>query len=105
MEFDGTPCGAPADPSRYQAASGYHYNPYYRYSDPADYARIVGDLVNRYKGMGVHVYEVWNEPNNAAFWPSGPDAREYTALLKAARPAIRAADPTAWVAMAGLMNQ
>ena len=106
MEFDRTPYWASADPAKTTDSSGaYHYNHYYKYANTADYAHIVTDLVNRYKAMGVHTYEAWNEPNNSSFWPSGPNAAEYTTLLKAAYPAIKTADPTATVAMAGLMNQ
>jgi hypothetical protein len=105
LELDRTPYWASADPSKYTNSSGMHWNPYWRYSNPQDYARVVGDVVNHYREMGVHAYEVWNEPNNPSFWPSGVNAAEYTALLQAAYPAIKAADPSATVLMAGLMNQ
>lgn len=41
--------------------------------------------------MGVHAYEVWNEPNIVNFWAPGPDPARYTQLLKLAYPAITAA--------------
>lgn len=106
MELDRAPYWASADPGKQIDSSGsFQYNKYWRYSNPQDYANIAADLVNHYKGMGVHAFEVWNEPNNQSFWPSGVDAGEYTALLKAAYPAIRAADANATVVMGGLENQ
>lgn len=104
IEFDRTPYWASADPNKYADSSGYHYNHYYRYTDPQQFAGVVADLVSHYKGMGVHAYELWNEPNNGSFWPSGVNAAEYTSYLKAAYPAVKAADPSAVVAMGGLMN-
>ncbi len=105
LEFDRTPYWASADPSKYTDSSGgLHWNPYWKYSNPQDYANIVGELVNHFKGMGVSAYEVWNEPNNPSFWPSGVNAAEYTELLKDSYPAIKAADPNATVVMAGLMD-
>jgi polysaccharide biosynthesis protein PslG len=102
MEFERTPYWASADPNKYTDSSGFHWNSYYRYNNPQDYASIVSALVSRYQGMGVQTYEVWNEPNNQAFWPSGVDAAQYTSYLKAAYPAIKAADPSATVVMGGL---
>jgi hypothetical protein len=104
LELDRTPYWTSADPHKYTDSSGMHWNHYWKYANPQDYANIVSDVVNHYKGMGVHAYEVWNEPNNPSFWPSGVNAADYTELLKAAYPAIKAADPSATVAMAGLMT-
>jgi hypothetical protein len=48
-------------------------------------------------------YEVWNEPNLEIEWGGQtPDPTRYTALLKAAYPRVKAADPEAWVVTAGL---
>lgn len=104
IEFDRTPYWASADPNKYSDASGYHYNHYWKYTNPQQYAGVVADLVNHYKGMGVHAYEIWNEPNKASFWPSGVSASDYTSYLKAAYPAVKSADPSSTVLMGGLMN-
>jgi polysaccharide biosynthesis protein PslG len=69
--------------------------------DPAKYAAFVGKAVARYAAMGVHTYEVWNEPNIPAFWTPSPDPVAYTKLLKAAYPEIKAADPEATVLTGG----
>ena len=69
--------------------------------DPADYADFMTFIANRYEGR-VQAWEIWNEQNSTRFWPSGPDAAEYTRLLKAAYPAVKAADPNALVLFGGL---
>jgi hypothetical protein len=51
--------------------------------------------------MGVHSYEVWNEPNNRGAWTPRPNPAVYTQLLKAAYPAIKGADPQATVLTGG----
>lgn len=71
-------------------------------TDPADYAAFAGRVANRYKGLGFHVFEVWNEPNLPQFWGGAPNASEYVALLRPAFAAIKAADPQARVLSAGL---
>jgi len=99
---DGVPYWASADPAKYVDATGMHWNKYWRPTNAADYADFVRAMVNRYKALGVHTYEVWNEPNTSGFWPSGPDAADYTTLLAAAYPAIKGADSTATVVLGGL---
>jgi polysaccharide biosynthesis protein PslG len=69
--------------------------------DPATYAFFARRAVAHYSAMGVHTYEVWNEPNAPAFWTPAPNATSYTRLLQAAYPAIKAADPTATVLTGG----
>jgi hypothetical protein len=64
--------------------------------DPATFAAFAGDFAKRYAGK-VAAYEVWNEQDSADFWSTGPDAGGYTALLKPAYGAIKAADPSARV--------
>ena len=44
----------------------------------------------------VGAWEIWNEPNQTSFW-STADPSSYTALVRAAYPAIKAADPNVLV--------
>jgi hypothetical protein len=67
-----------------------------RVDDPEVYARFVGRLAERYRGK-VEAYEIWNEQDESHFWPGGPNAAEYVALLKASHRTIKAADPSASV--------
>lgn len=69
--------------------------------DNAQFAAFAGAAAARYKGK-VTAWEVWNEPNGFNFWQPGPNAAQYTELLKAAYPAIKAADPDAVVVAASV---
>jgi polysaccharide biosynthesis protein PslG len=69
-------------------------------TNPAQYASFAGKAAAHYSAMGVHHFEIWNEPN-IGFWAPRPDPAAYTALLKAAYPAIKAADPQATVLTGG----
>ena len=68
--------------------------------DPQDFADFMTETATRYREE-VDAYELWNEPNIARFWPSGPNPAEYVELLKAGATAVRAADPGAKVVFAG----
>src|SRR5690606_25588412 len=52
--------------------------------------------------VGVDAIEVHNEPNLAMEWPHGPNAWEYTQMLRVAYTAIKAADPSIIVVSGGL---
>ena len=80
-------------------------------TNPAHFAAYAAAVAERYDGDGVmdapgsprvHAWEIWNEPNIAAFWRPAPDPAAYTRLLGAAATAIRAADPEATIVSAGL---
>jgi hypothetical protein len=71
-------------------------------TNPSDYATFVGALAQHYAPMGVHDWEIWNEPNNAAFWAPKADPLAYTRLLVPANAAIKQADPSATVVTGGL---
>lgn len=62
---------------------------------PASYAKFASAVATRYRGK-ISAYEIWNEPNGVTFF-SPVSAKAYTDLLKAAYPAIKAADPDATV--------
>lgn len=59
------------------------------------YGTFLSDL-GTILGPYIDAYSPWNEPNRTAFW-NPPDADAFTALQKAAYPAIKATDPTAVV--------
>ena len=71
-----------------------------------DYADFVSAVAMRYKGR-VAAYQIWNEPNlnvegRSEWGGRPPNPAEYTAMLKVAYQAIKAADPDALVVSAGL---
>jgi hypothetical protein len=69
--------------------------------NPADFANFMRNLAAYFKGR-VDAYEIWNEQDLERFWAGGSDPAAYTALLKAAYPAIKSADPNALVVYGGL---
>ena len=69
--------------------------------DPAKFAAFAKVAASHYSALGVHAYEVWNEPNIKSFWTPSPNVGDYTRLLKAAYPAIKGADPQATVLSGG----
>lgn len=71
-------------------------------ADYGNYARFAEAAVRRYKGSGVHHWEIWNEPNQKYWWGPKPDPWAYTSLLRRAYGAIKAADPRATVIGGGL---
>jgi hypothetical protein len=87
--------------------------------DPAAYGRFLAALVARYGPHGsfwaanrslprrpVRSWQVWNEPDITKYWSvSGAWAPGYVRLLRAARAALRRADPHARVVLAGLTNR
>jgi polysaccharide biosynthesis protein PslG len=71
-------------------------------ASPALYARWAAEVAARYAPKGVNTFEIWNEPNNALFWPPRANPSAYTADLVAAYSAIKAVDPSAFVISGGL---
>ncbi len=73
--------------------------------DPRHYAEFVAFLAGELDGR-VAAWELWNEPNDGpepGFWAGPADPGGYAALLKAAYPAIKQADPDAAVITGGLV--
>jgi hypothetical protein len=71
-------------------------------ADPGWYANFVHATVARYSPIGVHHYEIWNEPNWDPWWVSGPNAADYVNLLRPAYLRAKQADPRAVVITGGL---
>jgi polysaccharide biosynthesis protein PslG len=96
MTVDTTPCWASSAPSSLLARC----NPFSESAanawpprDPSDYAAFVAYLAKRY-GTQLAAIEVWNEPDQAnEDYFAGPNKPErYAAILRAAYPAIKAAN-------------
>jgi hypothetical protein len=86
-------------------------------SSPAAYAAYASAFAARYGPGGsfwaahpelraepVDAYEIWNEPDNPAFWSPAPDAAAYAGLYTRAREAIDAVQPGARVLVGGLTH-
>jgi hypothetical protein len=72
-------------------------------TDPAQFASFAGDFADHMaRAGGAAAYEVWNEEDETLFWGPSPSAAQYAAILKAAYPRIKAADPQAQVLLGPL---
>lgn len=81
-------------------ANGGHSDYRHAPSSAIQFGRFAGEVAARYAPMGVHVYEIWNEPN-VSYWQPTPNPVAYTADLCAAYSRIHAADPRAIVVTGG----
>ena len=70
--------------------------------DPAAYATFAGAVANRYASLGLHFWQLWNEPNVTPFYSPAPDPAGFAQLLIQAADAIHAQDPSAIVMNGGL---
>jgi hypothetical protein len=68
---------------------------------PNDYAAFIANLAQRL-GNRVTAYEIWNEEDEPRWWTGAPNAAAYAALLHAAYPAVKHAEPNATVVLGGL---
>jgi hypothetical protein len=96
-------------------------HPKLRNSPPAGtaaYAAILKAMIGRYGPDGsfwkehpnvpkqpIEAWQLWNEPDHLHYWSDQPYARDYVKLARAARTAIKEADPEATVVMAGFADR
>jgi hypothetical protein len=97
----GTPCWDSSAPAALMAAcSPTHLTPANRWPpiDDSAYASFVAFIAQRY-GTKLAAIEIWNEPDQAnELYFAGPNkAKLYAALLRAAYPAIKQANPNVLV--------
>ena len=71
-------------------------------AQPKQFGDFAAAVAKRYAPKGVHYYEIWNEENIKSFWQPTPSAAIYATVLKAAYPAIKAADPKSTVLVGGM---
>jgi polysaccharide biosynthesis protein PslG len=108
MLVDSTPCWASSAPAaflrRCTAGSSSQANAWPP-SNPATYAAFVGYLAQRY-GTRLAAIEVWNEPDQAnQDYFAGPEKpKRYAAILRAAYPAIKRANPSVPVLAGSLVG-
>jgi hypothetical protein len=85
-------------------ANGGQPTKYYPPLHDSNFATFAANLAAHFGPMGVHYWEIWNEPNLASFWSPAADPVGYTALLKAAYRAIHDVDSDALVMSGGLAD-
>ena len=66
------------------------------------YAAFAAAVANRYKSMGIKVFEIWNEPNDTKSWQPKASPAAYTKMLRAAYIAIKQEEPSAFIIAGGL---
>ncbi len=62
-------------------------------SNRVAFARYCRQVIDRYAPMGVHYYEIWNEPNIPIFWHPEPDPGQYALLLKSVYNSVKKEHP------------
>jgi hypothetical protein len=73
------------------------------YPNPTDFGQFAGAAAQHYAPMGVHAFEIWNEPNLADTWGGiSVSPASYTQVLIAGYNAIKAVDPGSVVISGGL---
>jgi hypothetical protein len=101
-----TPCWASTAPdSAKQGCAGSWWNrgvDRYAPTNAADYGEAAAWVAQRW-GSKMAALEVWNEPNDSAFFKSPNAVADYAALVKAAYPRVKAAAPGVPV-LAGAME-
>jgi hypothetical protein len=68
----------------------------------ADYTSFVAAAVAHYAPLGVHTWEIWNEPNLGQNWGGSADPSGYADMLKSVFPVIKRLEPAATVLTGGL---
>ena len=105
--FAETPCWASTAPSDLkQGCDGAWWDrdvQNYAPRHASDYADALAFVVKRY-GDRVAAWEVWNEPNQDNFFHSSDPVGDYAAMVRAAYPAAKAADPHAMIVAGSLSD-
>jgi hypothetical protein len=70
-------------------------------TDPATFGSFMGRIAAAIPG--VDAWELWNEPDSPSFFAGAPDPAKYAAMLRAAYPAIKAAQPDDTVVTGGMV--
>ncbi|MDQ3275252.1 MAG: cellulase family glycosylhydrolase, partial [Actinomycetota bacterium] len=102
-----TPCWASTAPDDLkQSCEGAWWDRGVQRYPPAnasDFGDALAYLASRY-GRRVAAWELWNEPNHASYFKAPDPVASYAALVKAAYPAAKAADPGATIIAGSLAD-
>jgi hypothetical protein len=102
-----TPCWASTAPEDLkQSCTGAWWDrgvERYPPANPSDFGDALAYLARRY-GRRVAAWELWNEPNHADYFKASDPVASYAALVKAAYPAAKAADPGATIIAGSLAD-
>ncbi len=71
-------------------------------ADPNTFGVFSGQVASHYAPLGIHYWEIWNEPNYYFSWKPSPNVSSYIDILKSAYANIKRVDPSAFVLSGGL---
>ena len=71
-------------------------------ASPAAFAAFAAAAVRRYAPLGLHDWEIWNEPNSDGFWLPHPDPAAYARLVRLTAAAIRKVQPAATIILGSM---
>jgi hypothetical protein len=71
-------------------------------ANPSTFAAFASAAAQRFAPLGIHTWEVWNEPNIKGFWQPAPSSSQYATLVKATSASVRGADPAAIIISGGM---
>lgn len=107
LTFWETPCWASTAPETLkQGCAGSWWNrdvQRYGPANPSDFADALAYVARRYKGR-IAAWEIWNEPNDTAYFKASDPVGSYADLVKAGYPAAKAADPQATILAGSLAH-
>jgi hypothetical protein len=107
LTFWETPCWASSAPAELkQGCSGTWWDRGVQRYPPvnaSDYAEALAWVVRRY-GSRVAAWEIWNEPNQDHYFKARDQVGSYAALVRAAYPAAKAADPGSTIVAGSLAD-
>ena len=64
-------------------------------ANASQFATFSKEASQRYSKMGIHTWEIWNEPNLTSFWKPYPNPSQYAKLLMNSSLAIKSVDTSA----------
>lgn len=76
-------------------------DPFPQPASVTEFSKWAAKVAARYKHLGVHIFEIWNEPNDNKFWQPAPNPAAYTRMLKASYRAIKSVNPSAFIISGG----
>lgn len=86
---------------RWAAVPSARKDPFPQPASITQFSKWAAKVAARYKHLGIHIFEIWNEPNDNKFWQPAPNPAVYTRMLKASYRAIKSVNPSAFIISGG----
>lgn len=69
--------------------------PYCEPENIDDFVNFAKAAISRYAGLGVHEWEIWNEPNRSSYWGPSPNPSLYNEMVRKVSLEAKKIDPQA----------